>query len=412
MAEIINARTAEQMEAASAKKVRLTSGAFAAEVNRLGITVANNDITGAMEIRGNMPSGRQIAGLDDLNVLLYDTLADTYKGVTFDTLANFAGVLARDHSYNPVIDTLAAVEWDGCDRVEQLYGLIGISDDDRLSQQLVWKWLLQTVALLYNDTSKPFGADGVLVLNGDQGTGKTSLLRHLALRDAWFREGLSIDDKDKDTTRRAVTAWIVEFGELESTLRGDLERLKAFVTASTDKYRLPYGRADTETVRHASLAATCNTEQFLIDTTGNRRFWTVPFSRRTPYAEIKKLDALQLWAQIYAVVSPMAYDDKAACFRLTEQEQNALAERNGAAVKPIKAQTEVADILSQARDAGLVWQDMTVSAFKAAWPILTRYTAEQVGRALKQCGVEMKRKKNGRFYEVPTPTPPDKDVFI
>lgn len=284
-----------------------------------------------------------------------------------------------------------------------MFALIGI-EDDPLSQTLVRKWLRQSVALLFNDAKDPFGADGCLVFNGDQGAGKTSLLRHLALKDAWFAEGCSIDDRDKDTTRRIVTKWLSELGEVESTLKSDISKLKAFVSSAVDHYRLPYGRSDVVAPRHTSLAATCNSDRYLIDPTGNRRWWSVPFTRKVPRDELLALDALQLWSQVYAEVEPMTYQEKAACFRLTQDEQEKLAERNGEYEKPSKGQPEVEDILAKANTEGLAFKLMTVAEFKETWPVLRQYTVQQIGVALKRCGIEPKRTKHARLAELPTPT--------
>lgn len=83
--------------------------------------------------------------------------------------------------------------------------------------------------------------------------------------------------------------------------------LKAFVTNSVDHYRLPYGRSDVVSPRITSLCATCNSDRYLIDPTGNRRWWSVPFSRQVPREELEHLNARQLWGQIYAAVEPLTY---------------------------------------------------------------------------------------------------------
>lgn len=386
-------------------KERLSRAALAEQMAAMGYGIRYNVITCEYEPLGKTEAGR-VMSQDDLITLLHDALADYYKGVSFDTLNAYVTLQARENEYNPVLDTLRAVEWDGRDRLPQLFELIGI-EADNLSQVLVTKWLKQSVALLFNDPADPFGADGVLVFNGEQRAGKTSLFRHLALKDAWFGEGGTINDHDKDTTRRVITKWITELGEVESTLKSDINALKAFVTASVDRYRLPYGRNDIVAPRMTSLCATCNSERYLIDPTGNRRWWSVPFTRMVPRAEILALDALQLWAQIFAEVAPLPYNAKSDCFRLTAEEHDELAKRNGDYEKPLKGQPEIEDILARAERDNLPTKTLTASDWKEYWPALRPYDARQIGAALKKCGIITEERKiegrKGRWAELPVP---------
>ena len=400
---------ASQTTTQQLKKTRLTRAALVEEMHARSYHVRHNVITGEYETTGRTAAGRAM-GQDDIITIMHDALADQYKGVSFDTLQQYIAFEARENRYNPVLDLLAATKWDGENRLPQLYALVGV-EHDALSQTLIKKWLFQTVALLFNDEDDPFGADGCLVLNGkeldiayNQGAGKTSFFRHLALKAAWFGEGLSLDDYDKDTQRRALTKWISELGEVESTLKSDISKLKAFVTNSVDRYRLPYGRSDIVGPRHTSLCATCNTDRYLIDPTGNRRWWTVPVRRLIPYDEIQALDALQLWSQVYAWIAPMSYKDKAASFRLTEEEKQLLAIRNGEFEKPLKGQVEVADILYQGERDSLPTRSITISEWKAMWDALRPYSAQQISAALKACGVGITRTKIGACAELPTPS--------
>lgn len=378
-------------------KPRLTNADLCNELAAMGFSVRLNVITGNYETSGRTAAGR-VPDLDDLVTLLYDALADTYKGVSFDVLRQFIAYQGRENKYNPVKDLLQATTWDEIDRLPQVYALIGIEHDE-LSKTLVYKWLRQTVALLFNEHGnglEPYGADGCLVFNGEQGTGKTSFFRHLALKAAWFGEGCKIDDRDKDTSRRVVTRWISELGEVETTLKSDIEAVKNFITASTDRYRLPYGRTDIDLPRISSLCATCNSERYLIDQTGNRRWWSVPFTRRVPHEELQQLDALQLWAQIFSEVAPLSCEKREKCYRLTDEEQAALAQRNGDYEKKPKGQDEVEDILARAERDNLATQSMTISEFKGLWPELRIYSVQQISTALKRCGVETTLTKKGK----------------
>ena len=125
-----------------------------------------------------------------------------------------------------------------------------------MSRALIKKWLWQSISLLHNSPSEPFGADGVLVITGKQGIGKTSLFRKLALKPQFFKEGVALDFRDKDSYIRALSCWIAELGEIETTFRADVERLKAFLTQSVDEYRKAYGRGDIRSVRRTSLCGT------------------------------------------------------------------------------------------------------------------------------------------------------------
>jgi len=382
-------------------KDRLSVEVLADEMTQRGMSLRHNLLTKETEISGKTPTGRTMA-LDDLLVTLHSDLAGVYKGASFENLTQYANYIARENAFNPVLDLLKATKWDGKDRLPELYSLMGI-EFDTLSQTLVRKWLLQSVALLYNTMQEPFTCDGVLVLNGQQGAGKTSLLRHLALRPQWFGEGLTLDERDKDLQRRAVSVWIGELGEIESTMKSDVARVKAFITTAVDRYRLPYGRDDIVAPRLTSLAATCNTSRFLVDTSGNRRWWSIPFDKVITFEELQEFDALQMWAQIFAEVEPLANAEKAACFRLTATERAALDRRNGDFEKPMKAQPEIEDILLLADRDRLHKRPMTTSEFKELWPVLRGYSAAQIGAALNKLEVAQNRTKAGRFYTLPIP---------
>ena len=164
----------------------------------------------------------------------------------------------------------------------------------------------------------------MLVFQGNQGIGKTRFLEKLALHPKFFAERCCIDPRNKDSIMLATNKWICELGEIGSTMKKDIDSVKAFLSRSTDEYRTPYGKAMLQYPRITSFVGTVNDEQFLVDQTGNRRFATVPLAPDLEIdyeTQIKPFNALQLWSQIYQLVKDL---DKASCFRLTTEEKNYL----------------------------------------------------------------------------------------
>ena len=353
-----------------------------------GISVRYNVITKEAEIQGVNSIFNPETLAADLHIILHDQLKKEFR-CTKELVADLLGVIAGKYRFNPVIDMLRDVKWDYTDRIEPLFDILHLSAEDNLSRTLVSKWLFQCWAMAQNELKDGYGADGLLVLQGPQGIGKTSFVRKLGVRPELVKLGQYIDTHDKDTTRRCTSAWIVELGELETTLRSDLERLKAFITAERDEYRLPYGRADQIQARRTSLIATCNTERFLIDPTGSRRFWTVPVEK-IDLDRLAEFDSLQLWAEVKELAA-----DKPNYFRLTREEQAQLARRNLEHEKPLKGQLEVEDIINTARaePGSFEWRDGTVSEFKTYNDTLRGYSVQQISQALDKLGLTTQKKR-------------------
>ena len=191
--------------------------------------------------------------------------------------------LADTKPFDPFADWIGSKAWDGEPRLSEICATIEPEEgyDPAFRDVLVTKWLLSIVAA--SSQYRGFRARGVLTLQGGQGVGKTTWLSKLvtpqALSDDVIKLGHSWDGGNKDAKLGALRHRIVELGELEASFRKEMAGLKAFITETSDKIRPPYGRVEAEYPRSTIFAATVNDRQFLLDTTGNSRFWTIPVKR-------------------------------------------------------------------------------------------------------------------------------------
>ena len=389
----------------------------------LGVRVRYNILTHELTFTGTDLPPEHAAEVVSTIIFSGIRAMDIYSGVTLPTVENFLSVIAVRDRFNPVLDLLGTVKWDGTDRLPQLYEIMKLDERDILSRRLIKKWLMQTVALAcFNDNDNdnadmnanigsgvrvPFGAEGVLTLCGAQGIGKTSLIAKLGINSSLCKLGMNVDPHNKDDILQATGCFVCELGALESTMKRDIAALKAFLTAHTDEVRKPYARAASKELRRTSFAATCNSRDFLCDPTGNRRFFTIPCRERFDLEALAKFDPVQLYAQIFAEVS--AAPDPSKCFRLSCDEVKALCQRNGAFTKTIPAEQELRDILDdEAENKGKYeWKYLTVTEFAGYYLSLNRYNSRQIGKALEQVGINTTlRRTNGavaRVRYVPVP---------
>ena len=375
------------------------------ELQNLGYTLKFNQITNSKDF---FKDGNKLSKKEENTIAtsLYSELCDKYKGININLIERYLHNIARYYEYNPVLDLFNANKWDGNDHLTKIYNVLGIKPEDKLSKSIILKWFWQGHALLRNNEVNPFGADGVLTLTGNQGIGKTSFFRHISIKSEFFREGQKLSNIDKDTERRCITTWIAELGEIDTTFKfADMGMLKAFITKSFDEYRLPYARTDEQSARRANLAATVNGDKFLIDTTGNRRFWTVQIES-IDLDQLEEIDALQVWLQVWEQYAKHNLQG----FRLTKEEQKQLAERNGQYERYIKAESEILDILEEQKIDNWTIEYMTVTKFKSKYDSLKGYSGEQIGRALDKLGIKQERKtvdgKQSRVRPIPVRLPP------
>ena len=334
-------------------------------------------------------------------ILIKNELQKHLKKCSIQNVMDYLEDIGRKNRINPILNKIQSVKWDGVDRIQQIYDMFKIAETDTLSKILFKKWLMQTVCGLYNTMRNPFSLDIVLVFQGEQGAGKTRFLQHLAdlhmNRADYFGEGVCLDPRNKDSIIEATAKWICELGEIGSTMKKDIDIVKAVLSRAYDEYRPAYARSAIRYARMTSFVGTVNDAEFLIDQTGNRRFATIPLSPdvKIDVKNLKNFDSLQLWAQVYTLVQAAIEEGEtySSCFRLTDEEKKALDERNNSFTKPMKGETEVEDIIAEQSTPEQGYEieekEMTTTEFKSEHSELSKYSTAQVAKVLEKLGYKM-----------------------
>lgn len=343
----------------------------------LNINISYNEITKDIDIIG-LPSEYSAENAETtLPIYLKEQLKKYKIKGTKKEIEDLLILLFDINRYNPIIDMLTNNKWDKIDRFNTLYEIMGVTDS--FEQTLIRKWFRQTVSIAFNgyNHTKPYGIEGVLTLQGPEASGKTTFARNIAMKSEWFTEGASVDLKSKDSIILASKGWIVELGELDSTAKRKQSDLKAFLLNTMDEIRVPYGRKGIKKPRRTSFIATVNPSEFLNESTGNRRFWTISVKN----IDNKRLEKLgddwikQLWLQAYNEVK-----NDFQSFRLTSEEREELIRRNYNHTELTTCEEELALLMNFSGNLKEKWTSTEINEEL----LDKKYDAVRIGKAISK----------------------------
>jgi hypothetical protein len=115
--------------------------------------------------------------------------------------------------------------------------------------------------------------DHALILQGEQGLGKSSALIAIA-GEAHYIEVTDLQN-EKEFAEKLRGKLVIDFSEGSVFYKADQSRIKAQITNRSDNYRIPYERVTSDHKRRCVFALTSNPPEILKDETGNRRWWPV-----------------------------------------------------------------------------------------------------------------------------------------
>lgn len=238
---------------------------------------------------------RPLLDADEVNIV--KRLTERYQtGIRREHVSEALTLLVRERAVDIFLEYFKALPpWDGVPRLETWLIALGGAEDSPYVRTVSRMFLLQ----MANRTLDPgCQADAVLILEGAQGIGKSRLLRALVPYPRLFCDDLSIisGHQNKDNVMKLHGPALVELAELSAMHKSDVEPVKAFITTSIDSYRPPYARNVLEIPRRCVFAGTTNSDQYLRDSTGNRRFWPVALTRQIDVAGVIT-NRDQIWAE-------------------------------------------------------------------------------------------------------------------
>ena len=326
----------------------------------------------------------------------YLELARQNKRISKDVAFDVVVQVARQNEYNPVTDYLDHVSKNVApayiDRLATKYLRPEDEKFDKptLYDEMLRKTLIAAVARAYDEGCK---FDNACVIIGDQGARKSTFWS--VLGGEFFSDALR-DINGKDSLQVLSSAWIMEWAELEAItnkkMAGDI---KSFLSQSTDVYRVPYGKVAEKFKRRGIIVGTSNRQDgFLVDETGNRRFWCVVTTKTID----NPIDCEALLDQRDAIWSAACalYDHgKGENLLLSKENQITVNEENKQYIIDNPWKTVIQDYVQRNSGRELTTELVLTEAIEKPVERQNRYDQMQCANILKELGYE-KRRRGGR----------------
>ncbi len=239
-------------------------------LNRLGITFEKDLFTDEI----------LVDGLEDdfdgrvLDEVMFNWLIDRF-GTEFDfdasetKLKSTIEAIAHENRYDSLSIYLNNLTWDRVERADRMFIDYAKVEDTPVNAEITRCFLLSAVGRAF---VPGFKSDETIVIEGKQGSYKSTLCSELPPFPEMFSDNLSWKYDSKEIIEISRGKWIMENGELDGVHSADLPKMKAVMARTVDESRLAYAKMVSKLPRRWVPIATTNENAYLLDQTGNRRF--------------------------------------------------------------------------------------------------------------------------------------------
>ena len=228
-----------------------------------------NELTGAIEYTDYTGKTIALQG-NDLDLMTTKLACEHGVFIPEPRIKSAIQYAAQKNQYCPIrryLDHCAAhakphADWD-------TIGATFLGNRHNIATLAMQRMMIGAVARAYNPGCS---MSWLPILVGAQGVGKSMFSRSL-VPDKLFSEITTPLDTLMKEQYRLHVAWLLELPEIDNFFNvKNIENFKNLITTRTDEVRFPYASLPSKLPRRFVLIGTTNRNQFLVDSTGNRRF--------------------------------------------------------------------------------------------------------------------------------------------
>jgi len=248
-----------------------------------------NEKTCRVEITRSIP-GSKIKGtyprqLTDEDITAVQTwLSECRYSFSHNSVAQQIENVAKENVYNPLVDWIESLNWDGTQRLHEVMPK-GWNTDDNAYTREVGELLVKGIVTRIIHPGCEFRLVPILI--GRQWIGKSASLKAL-VGDRWVTDQF-VKPSNKDSLQLLRDYLIVELGEMDVLRRAEAEELKQFISSRYDDMRDPYARKPKRHPRSCILVGTSNdsAKGLLNDPGENSRFLPIQIRGEVDFDFIK-----------------------------------------------------------------------------------------------------------------------------